>query len=733
MPLKTNVSGLVSLINTKLKPGKDLPHLANSCGLTPASRLTLGGELQSRLQELRRNLDVADPQMDKVCEALKIFRYFDQYISTEDIRAAIQVVNSLLQDYISQQMKVIEIEVERGTSLDHDFGPTNVGVVNGALLRLQALKEYYSNQIDCDFILHRIKNELTKFQGTLMLGRGENFSGIHRCLAKMSSWSIGFPQFRTLYQCVVDHLASAIQYSTDASNVVINDHYLTMEPIQLEDNIRNLYVLWSVNEDAECLSCHIRDTNVAAASFQSKFENLLSIVNVWKGSVQSYCKGATREEENLHSVARLSVQVKRLKNSLEKYPLSSDLIDAINHLQMQLADELLESFNNFTSELNFEAIDKSPQRVEFILTRIQLASALFSDDGSGLGRSIQTMCYTIVGNIKSFVMKRVGEMNEMAHEAERGGLRNGFRDAGSIIGLRSFCWFDNFIPQEEKFVNNTCIKFERQYNDRFENIMNKVRRIFQEIEVSPIDSAEPSISRLKHIFPELKQISSFEQKMKRENLMEVEAKNMLEKYSETFVKSAETSTTHWRDIIYDIQNDVRRLEVATQKQEHHLNKMSLLEGIDPECDVVLNRLHTHIAKTSIGFTNQAKGVMKSKENYEEKLRFLQTANSLKKFTRVSEKMSDIGVLKDLARDSVANDAKLIEDLVSETSEWDEIDGLLTQFRGATILDNFTSNEATSRLRPLLQLREKKQEAVDNLIDQFIQDEDFQGIRNFLIP
>ena len=218
-------------------------------------------------------------------------------------------------------------------------------------------------------------------------------------------------------------------------------------------------------------------------------------------------------------------------------------------------------------------------------------------------------------------MERVGEVNEMAHEAE-GGLRDGVRDAAAILGLRSFCWFDNYIQEREKFVENTCIKFERQYNDRFENVMDKVRSIFQEIEGPSIESADPSISKLKHIFPELQQISSFRHKLKKENMIEVEAKERLQKYCETFVKSAEASTEHWRNTIYTIHSDVKRVEAATQKQETIINKMSVLEGIDPECDVVLNRLRTHIAKMSGGFTNKAKGVMKSKGNYEEKLRWV---------------------------------------------------------------------------------------------------------------
>eukprot|EP00957_Ditylum_brightwellii_P181558 13829888-Ditylum_brightwellii.AAC.1 len=82
---------------------------------------------------------------------------------------------------------------------------------------------------------------------------------------------------------------------------------------------------------------------------------------------------------------------------------------------------------------------------------------------------------------------------------------------------------------------------------------------------------------------------------------------------------------------------------------------------------------------------------------------------------------------------MAADAKAIEDMVSETLEWDDIDLLLTKFQVAVILEKFTSNEATSQIRPLLQLKEKKQEEVDNLLDGFICEQDFRGTAEFLMP
>eukprot|EP00957_Ditylum_brightwellii_P014586 1098834-Ditylum_brightwellii.AAC.1 len=57
-----------------------------------------------------------------------------------------------------------------------------------------------------------------------------------------------------------------------------------------------------------------------------------------------------------------------------------------------------------------------------------------------------------------------------------------------------------------------------------------------------------------------------------------------------------------------------------------------------------------------------------------------------KYSIVSSLLPSPDELKNIVRETVASDAKVIEDLISETAEWDKIDSLLTQFKEATILD-----------------------------------------------
>ena len=65
-----------------------------------------------------------------------MFQYFHQYINTKDVQVVIQDVDDLLERSINHQTGCIETELKRGTSSDHDFGPTNAGVVINILSRL---------------------------------------------------------------------------------------------------------------------------------------------------------------------------------------------------------------------------------------------------------------------------------------------------------------------------------------------------------------------------------------------------------------------------------------------------------------------------------------------------------------------------------------------------------------------------------------------------------------------
>jgi len=733
LPLKTDASDLVSLIAKKIKPMKD-PFLARNCGLTQSSRLTLSGALQNQLQELRRDLlSKIDIDPHRICEALKIFQYFDRYIHTEDVRVIVREADGLLQNYIKHQFEIIENEVKRGTYSEHDFSASNVASIKGALSRLQALMCQYPDQIDGEAIETQIKDELKKFERQLMLERGQSFSGMHHHLAKMLAWSDGFPECSRFYERVKNHLASLIQESIAACISMRNIQLLNLPREQLQVHIANLGVLNSVSQDAENLSAHELDADKASDVYEAAVKNIRSDFQKWRIDERFTLKLAFLDDQRLNTFATFSAIVESLNYLLAQFPLCPELKDEVENLRMQLANNATEIFQEMVSALDVNEIEQSPQ-VKTVLTRVRLAYELLSGIGDGIFRQMHVIHGELIGTIKSHLMRRQGELHQITNVVQQQGIKDGVKDATVMGGFQSVRWFDAFLPEDERFVENCYIRFDRVYNDRIDLVTSEARRFFEQIVDKQCDS-EPATKALNGILVELKQISLFANVMQKEGLemIEVEARNELLGLVNAFIEKNKKRVVDWRDVVCGTKRNLRSVEKRTERLECILRESSVLRQLDTECDVALDSLYACIVDTCGVFSKHVKNIMNASGQYELKWYFLQMSFTLGKYSRTAQNLPNIEELKKLARNAVASDAKLIEDRVSQSSEWDEIDNLLTQFEGAKTLDDFTSNEATSRLRPLLQLREKKQAEVDDLLEQLIRDEDFRGIREFLLP
>eukprot|EP00594_Rhizosolenia_setigera_P002588 CAMPEP_0178947776 /NCGR_PEP_ID=MMETSP0789-20121207/5076_1 /TAXON_ID=3005 /ORGANISM="Rhizosolenia setigera, Strain CCMP 1694" /LENGTH=194 /DNA_ID=CAMNT_0020628011 /DNA_START=389 /DNA_END=970 /DNA_ORIENTATION=- len=178
---------------------------------------------------------------------------------------------------------------------------------------------------------------------------------------------------------------------------------------------------------------------------------------------------------------------------------------------------------------------------------------------------------------------------------------------------------------------------------------------------------------------------------------------------------------------------MEKIDSKSEEIECILRKMKALNGIDSFSDSKLRSLFSLVDEASEEISASMRSIVEVKEAYEEKLHFLKILRTINKYSTIKKRLPDIKELQACVRSVVASHAKDIEDIVSQTSEWDLIDSLLSQLEEARVLDEFTQNEASSRLSPLLKLRRQKQEEVDKHLDELIISEDFRGIGEFLIP
>eukprot|EP00957_Ditylum_brightwellii_P184325 14040143-Ditylum_brightwellii.AAC.1 len=204
----------------------DGSYLASNCGLTQSSRLALGGELQSSLQLLQRELSSENPKMGCVLDFLKLFHYIEHYIIIEDVNVVTRQVDGVVGSFIEKQKSLIKAEMERGTFSKYGFGAANISSIKAALLHLESLEDSYPDKIGSGNIKHCIKEDLLKLQEAVQISPGNCFDGIHHQLGKMKAWADGFPEFSHLYRTSFEHLGKRMLFMHTNQQLVVFNQWL---------------------------------------------------------------------------------------------------------------------------------------------------------------------------------------------------------------------------------------------------------------------------------------------------------------------------------------------------------------------------------------------------------------------------------------------------------------------------------------------------------------------------
>jgi hypothetical protein len=734
LPLKTNCDDLAKSIHTLKVSNK--PHLANNCGLTSASHMTLRGVLQDRLQDLRRDLSTEEPPMDEVCNTLHLFEYFERYVRIEDVRNLKMEVDSLFENFTQQQISILERGMERGTNADKQFGPADAASMKGAFSCLQALQGRVPLVFDCRDIQIKMQEKLVLFCDGMKIESGESFKGIHDNLTKLEVWTREFKDQILLYEGVKSHLMKLIHDTTQGCTLENVDDFLlscSSNESEIKKLIKYLGVLKSIEEEKECLASHGLDIKHACLTYHTLMEKIVLNINYWKSHTNTAL--ANYGEVNIQKIkdtAQVSLSFDSLDRYLEQSALCQDLKRDVKDIKQSLANNTIGFFEAFASQIE-TFTGQSHSR--YFLEHTELASKLFVAIGNGMYRRIGVIHNNAVEKIKLIVMKKEFQMKQVTQEIERQGIKDGSENGRSLFDFRSFDWFDVFLPDDTKLVKNLAISFDRIFSERIKSVQNQIDKAFYQIRDDSFHS-ELLVNALKSLFMEVVQISFLVKEAPIDCVDKAFEHNAREEFRgivSSFTKKHRGYVNEWKGVVVSNKGSMREVNSLNKKVDYILQEINHFGGIDAHCDEILSDLHTFTIRVSQEIANFIKDAMNVSKEYERKLQLLRNARSIQKYSMIAEYMPTFEELKTLARNVVASDAKEIEDLVSQTSEWDEINNLLTQFEKAKILDEFTNNEATSRLSPLQKLKEQKQEEVDAHLEQMIRDEDFSGIGKFLDP
>jgi hypothetical protein len=723
-PLKTDFSKMATFIETKLKP-VTRPTLAGNCGLTIFSQLKLEGELQNLLRLFRLLLNEDSPDMEQVKDSRKTFKYFEMYVDTEPVRKAVAQSTALFDLHVANLQVVITTEISRGVGPNH-FSAANVALLKNAMSQLCALSDDV-NHIEMASVLLKV----VTFQKELLLERGSSFDGLHQKLGKLQAWSDGFPEFSPLFSAAHNHISDLIRDCIAGVTVFDFNELGSASHQQLSHHIRDLSVLKSICENSEHLSVYDLDVKTAAKEHNFAKVRMKSALLSWDTETVTAMKAAPFDEHIIQAIALRADTLEILQGLLDDTLLCPPLSKTVLCVRNSVKASVVERFTDICSGLKTECREFRSDYDQ--LRIIRAASDLFDNRRNGRWKEMRAEYLSVVECVKSVLKIRLGELEEMSKSACEHGMRDGGREGQAFLSFEACQWFDGFLQPHQHFVENCVIKIRKNYQDRINEVARDTDSIFSDLFDDSRDFSE-AVSALKSLLPELRQITDFAAAMQQNvelSTIESVARSKLGKYVHTMVERSGLTLSEWTRALQN-KGEEEKVSATTEALNRILHEIELLRTLDSECDLKLQTIQGEIYEVFRDFYSNVQGIL-TEGDYVAKADCLSSVEALGSFSHTGPLLPEIEKLKEQVRALVSADAQKIEEMVAETSEWDTIDQLLEGFEKATLLDHFTSNEATSRLRLLRQLREQKETQVDDLVDGLIREQNFNGIREFLAP
>lgn len=627
----------------------------------------------------------------------------------------------------------IETGIGQLTSTNQDFGDTDVNNLKKAFSTVEVLEQKFPNTVNCQAIESRVKKQLDSFCSSLLLKLGQSFDGVEKNLSKLMIWCNNFPSHQYFYADVKNHLMKVMDECTNKCCIERSDVDILLEKHDMSEMWQCLSVLDSIENDKDLLAVHGLKTHRASNVYHTLLSNIESTIQKWIDRIQVELKDMHLDKKKIRILSEISLRLDEINVLMDKYFSRQDFKQKLSNSRMQLVRDINNYFESIGSEL--ETSTANPDILKRALIQTELASKSFHKIGNGLFCQISVTHERIVDKVRSELMKLVGQVDQISEEIKRIGVKEGVKYATLFCALKAMNWFDDMLP-DAAFVGNVLISFERTISDRNTHVGMEIETVMNQIISDSCDLNVPC-KTFESLLLELKQISLFGHQTNLPNFTSIETK-VVKDFRECVSSLTDGNKDHprqWKDLLITsgTKSNMEKIDSKSEETECILRKMKALNGIDSFSDSKLRSLFSLVDEASEEISASMRSIVEVKEAYKEKLHFLKILRTINKYSTIKKYLPDIKELQACVRSVVASHAKDIGDIVSQTSEWDLIDSLLSQLEEARVLDEFTQNEASSRLSPLLKLRRQKQEEVDKHLHELIVSEDFRGIGEFLIP
>ena len=725
-PLKTNFMELRNALETKLKTVKN-PTLAVNCGLTMASRSKLLGEVTSLRLSLRHYLS-SDSHADtaKINEIRETLRYLAQHIEVADIQEAALASETLVGRHCAAQNDLIRKEIERGTDLLQPFTSQNAQALSMAVRQLLDLgssltEDHFSNLLEREVLDHykdALKQPFGEFRGALLQ------------LDKLHAWTEVFSTFGAVYQTArarwLDHIG-------DHQEIVSALDPAAMEgapPAVINRLVNSISTIELLGAHQKALFRHEISLEEALNACKAAKEKIGSVVSSWSHDQSTMMDLDQLDTPTLQSLASRAKCLDVLSTQFEKSAACPELVISIQSGLADLEVRLVGHFQEAAATLAQLDLPLNEDGLQS-LQRLKEASRHLGGLKGERWREIQFFYSGVLSNIRSSLAVIARELDRTTLPVRQHGLVNGKSHGASLASFDTCVRLDEFFDPKDRFVKCCSIKYHRIYDDRIDQVVTNAKEQFNNLFLPSTDSVQV-LRDLGSTMSEIRQISEFVAAAggKRWSKVESYVDDELKRYAETVARRTTEALVQWKSALDEVET--KKIRLCTGKLNRLLCELDALLQLD-QSNPRASSLKHEISASLAACNTKIMSEIGTSTDYSALSKLLACADAFDNFVETARYLPKLESMVQVVSLTVSNDARKIEDMVTNSAEWDVIDKELEKFKEAVNVDQFIGGQAGSRLGPLLKLREQKEADVDEHLESMIMKEDFKCIGELLVP
>ena len=733
-PLQSDFKRMSTFVETKLSTIKN-PADTMNCGLTSQAQMKLMGQVQRMFFKMRGLLhekNINDEQIAELKDIYETLNYFNLYIGITEVQKTFADCTVLIEKHNGTQRLLLEEQLKKAKDSNEIFNAGNAETVKSAVSRLAAFTGT-SNLSGFDKL---IDDAFYVSYGQAMDSAGvENWGGLVRELAKLKAWAECFERFATAYEKACCSIASGMEaVANHVSELGSAPHDSTGDKLLFQ--AQQLVKLEEITMLENKLRTHNIDTSACSRAFGALKSHLSCLAQEWTALP---CDISNEHVDSLHIIsshlrvaadrAKTLEQVHVLLVQSQACPDIAQLVSrTINAMQGSVVASIQTLCDGFSPDLK-----DLPAGLEEKWTNLEQHVSLFRELSGPRWKEVRQPYLALRENLRAELKARAVALEHSACQCQRKLLQDGKKAGEEFVAFQRFAWFDSFL--DRGFIQNECDAIHCIYRSRMEGVLRLAHEESEKLLFGSTENIQV-LQQCHQAFIEIQEFEEFEKLLGEEELVAEKRRDALvgiKRYRHGLLEKSKRWSSNWSTSMEKREFDEAR--TLTETLNAALNELESIEsfrcmaGLKADAAAAKNFILCVLKKTA----DSADLEFNKPAEYKAKADYLACLTRINGFSMTDVYLPQYSVYKERARAMVSNDAVKVEKMVEECANGDKIDECLEAFKLARVLDPYTGDEASKRLRPLEALREKKGDDQDKLLESMVDRRNYAGIGKFLHP